>query len=585
MSIKDWYNQKKQKPWECVELGVRERKEPYLGEGGFGKFLLDHSRIDSSQLSQALKSQQLSHERLGECMVREGFLEREEMLEALGSYLGVPWIKLTEVEIDPVMVKLIQEEMTRRYLLIPLKLQENRLQVAMADPGNLQVIDNIRVLTGYQIEPFLADQNEIEAAIRKYVTVENSVAQLASSQKDALNQEPSVFERMENLEDDAPTVRLVDSLLIEAVSLGASDVHWEPREDQFIVRYRIDGRLETRQKFPLEVARNVIARLKVMARMDVAEKRLPQDGRTELTVAGNWIDLRLASLPTVYGEKVVVRLLNPDTAQRTLQQLGMRIEVEEKMRLLLKQPHGIILVVGPTGSGKTTTLYALLRELASEKLNIVSIEDPVEYRLPGVVHVQVQPRIGLTFAKGLRAILRQDPDVIMIGEIRDEETARIAIAAALTGHLVLSTLHTNTAAEALTRLMDMGIEPYLLGGAIRGVLSQRLVRKLCEKCKEPHTLSKVERDSLGLSETFEEIFQAKGCPHCRGTGYSGRIGIHELLHYDSTIKNLVLARQSALELERAALSSGMIPLYQDGLDKVRKGLTTWEEVWSSSTGV
>lgn len=583
MGIKDWYNQKKQNPWESVELGIRERTGQYIVEGGFGKFLLDHGKIDSGQLSQALKSQQQSRERLGECLVREGFLKRDEMLEALGSYLGVPWIKLTEVEIDPVVAKLIQEEMTWRYLLIPLKLQANRLQVAMADPGNVQVMDNIRVLTGYQVDPFLADSNEIEAAIRKYVTVENSVAQLASSQKENLKQELFGFERMENLDDDAPTVRLVDSLLMEAVSLGASDVHWEPCEDQFIVRYRIDGRLETRQKFPLEVARNLIARLKVMSRMDVAEKRLPQDGRTEITVSGNRIDLRLSSLPTVYGEKVVVRLLNPDTAQRTLRQLGLRAEVEGKMQLLLKQPHGIILVVGPTGSGKTTTLYALLRELASEELNIVSIEDPVEYRLPGVVPVQVKPFIGLTFAKGLRAILRQDPDVIMIGEIRDEETARIAIAAALTGHLVLSTLHTNTAAEALTRLMDMGIEPYLLGGAIRGVLSQRLVRKLCEECKETKFLSKVERSSLGFDETFEEIFQAKGCPRCRGTGYSGRMGIHELLLYDSTIKNLVLARQSALELERAALSSGMIPLYQDGLDKVRNGLTTLEEVWSSST--
>lgn len=583
MGIKDWYNQKKQKPWGSVELGVRERAGQYLAEGGFGKFLLDHGRIDSSQLSQALKGQQQSRERLGECLVREGILEREAMHAALAAYLGVPWIKLTEVEIDPVIARMIQEEMAWRYVLIPFKLQTGRLQVAMADPGNLQVMDNIRVLTGYPVEPFLADRNEIEAAIRQYITVENSVAQLTSSQKEDWQSEPSGFERQENGDDDAPTIRLVDSLLREAVSLGASDVHWEPSAEQFMVRYRIDGRLETRYKFPFEVARNLIARLKVMSRMDVAEKRLPQDGRTELTVTGKRIDLRLSSLPTVYGEKVVVRLLNPDTAKRTLQQLGMRIEVEEEIRLLLKQPHGIILVVGPTGSGKTTTLYALLREIASEKLNIVSIEDPVEYRLPGVVHVQIQPHIGLTFAKGLRAILRQDPDVIMIGEIRDEETARIAIAAALTGHLVLSTLHTNTAAEALTRLMDMGIEPYLLGGAIRGVLSQRLVRKLCEECKETLALSKAERVSLGLVESCGEVFRAKGCAHCRGTGYSGRIGIHELLIYDSTIKDLVLARHSALELERAALSSGMIPLYQDGLDKVRKGLTTLEEVWSSST--
>lgn len=592
MDIKGWYHQKKEKPWKSGESSIkeesswgkqlrgRERSGRYLGEGGFGKFLLDHGKIDSGQLSHVLKSQQQSQERLGQCLVREGFLEQEEMFQALSSYLGVPRIRLTGVEIDPGIARLIQEEMAWRYTLIPLKLQTGMLQVAMVDPGNLQVIDNIRVLTGYQVEPFLADQDEIEAAIRKYVTVENSVAQLASSQKEDLKQEPLGFEHLGDLDDDAPTVRLVDSLLMEAVSLGASDVHWEPGEKEFVVRYRIDGCLETRQKFPLAVARNLIARLKVMSRMDVAEKRLPQDGRTELTVAGKRIDLRLSSLPTVHGEKVVVRLLNPDTAQRTLQQLGMSSEVEEGMRFLLKQPHGIILVVGPTGSGKTTTLYALLRELTSEKLNIVSIEDPVEYRLPGVVHVQVHARIGLTFAKGLRAILRQDPDVIMIGEIRDEETARIAIAAALTGHLVLSTLHTNTAAEALTRLMDMGIEPYLLGGAIRGVLSQRLVRRVCEECKETRALSAVELNSLGFDETFGEIYQAKGCPSCRGSGYLGRIGIHELLFYDHQIKDLVLAQQSAQEIERAALNAGMVTLYQDGLNKVREGLTTLEEVWS-----
>lgn len=587
MSIKDWYNQKKQKSWENVDvkLEVRERIGHYAVEGGFGKFLLDHGKIDSGQLSQALKSHQQSRQRLGECLVKEGFLKREEMLEALAAYLGVPLIKLTGVEIDPAIARQIQEEMAWRCHLIPFKLQNNRLQVAMADPGNQQVLDNIRVLTGYMIEPFLADSNEIEAAIRKYVTVQNSVAQLTLSQKASMNRELSEgrLYLLESIDFDAPTVRLVDSLLMEAVSLGASDVHWEPYEDQFIVRYRIDGRLETRQKFPMEVARNLIARLKVMSRMDVAEKRLPQDGRTEITVSGGRIDLRLSSLPTVYGEKVVVRLLNPDTAERSLRQLGMSPEVEGKMRQLLKQPHGIILVVGPTGSGKSTTLYALLRELASEQLNIVSIEDPVEYSLPGVVHVQVKPHIGFTFAAGLRAILRQDPDVIMIGEIRDEETARIATAAALTGHLVLSTLHTNTAAEAITRLIDMGIEPYLLGGAIRGVLSQRLVRKLCDECKEPYALSQSERISLGFDETFGEVFRPRGCARCRGTGYSGRIGIHELLLYDAAIKDIVLERKSALELERAALKSGMIPLNQDGLDKVSRGMTTLEEVWSSAT--
>lgn len=564
------------------QLDVKERVGHYSYEENFGRYLLDHDKIDSTQLSQAVQRQKQTGEPLAKCLTVEGILQHEELMAELSSFLGVAWINMTEVVIDPNIACLIPEDMAYRNSLIPLKLQAGRLQVAMVDPLNFPVLDNIRVLTGYDVEPYLADQGEIRTALRKYVTVENSVAKLSLSHKEDFNPGKLDLEQsnfFEKTDEDAPTIRLVDSLLMEAVSLGASDVHWEPRENQFVVRYRIDGRLETHRKFPLEVSRNIIARLKVMSRMDIAEKRLPQDGRTELTVADKPIDLRFNSLPTVYGEKIVVRILNPDTARRTLRNLGMRTEIENGMRLLLKEPHGIILVVGPTGSGKTTTLYALLQELSSERLNIVSIEDPVEYRLPGVVHVPVHSRIGLTFAEGLRAILRQDPDVIMIGEIRDEETARIAITAALTGHLVLSTLHTNTAAEALPRLMDMGIEPYLLAGAIRGVLSQRLVRRVCESCKETRELSQLELDSLGIEGKLEQITVAKGCPNCRESGYSGRIGLHELLLYDPLIKDLVLARQSARAIERAALAAGMTSLVQDGLYKVRQGLTTLEEVF------
>lgn len=564
------------------QLNVKEWIGHYSYEDNFGEYLLGQGKIDSGQLFKAVERQKQTGECLEDCLVSEGILQREELKIMLSSFLGVNWIRMTGVEIDQGIACLIPEEMAYRYSLIPFKLQAGRLQVAMVDPLNFQVLDNIRVLTGYDVEPFLAERGEIRAALRKYVTVENSLAKLSQSHREELKHskfDNEQFNSFENPDEDAPTVRLVDSLLVEAVLLGASDVHWEPRADQFVVRYRIDGQLETHQKFPLEVSRNLISRLKVMSQMDIAEKRLPQDGRTELLAASKRIDLRLNSLPTVYGEKVAVRILNPDTAQRTLRQLGMRTGIENGMRLLLKQPHGIILVVGPTGSGKTTTLYALLQELSSERLNIVSIEDPVEYQLPGVVHVPVNNKIGLTFAKGLRAILRQDPDVIMIGEIRDEETARIAITAALTGHLVLSTLHTNTAAEALPRLMDMGIEPYLLAGAIRGVLSQRLVRRVCEFCKETRVLTQLEQDSLELEEKLGQITVASGCPCCRESGYSGRIGLHELLLFDPTIKDLVLARQSALAIERAALSAGMTSLIHDGLYKVRQGLTTLEEVF------
>jgi type IV pilus assembly protein PilB len=312
---------------------------------------------------------------------------------------------------------------------------------------------------------------------------------------------------------------------------------------------------------------------------------MSQDGRTSFTVHGKNIDLRISCLPTVYGEKVVVRILDPDTVERSLEALGMNKNVEAGIRSIIGQPNGILLVVGPTGSGKTTTLYALLRELTSEQLNIVSIEDPVEYRLPGVVSVQVNTKTGLTFAHGLRSILRQDPDIIMIGEIRDEETARIAIAAALTGHLVLSTLHTNTAAEAFTRLLDMGIEPYLLAAVVRGVLSQRLVRRLCEHCKKPMGIQPLEQRALDLPESVQQVFQAVGCPHCRETGYTGRIGLHELLLYNQDIKDLVLARKSTRVIEDTAVGAGMLPLRLDGYLKVKDGLTTLEEVWYSTTGM
>jgi len=322
-----------------------------------------------------------------------------------------------------------------------------------------------------------------------------------------------------------------------------------------------------------------------MARMDVAERRLPQDGRMSIRIKGRKIDLRVSSLPTVDGEKVVVRILDSQTAERSLGDLGMSPEVEIGIRALLQQPHGLILVTGPTGSGKTTTLYALLRELHAQTVNVVSIEDPVEYRLPGVNQVQVHAKIGLTFAHGLRAILRQDPDVIMVGEIRDEETARIAIAASLTGHLVLSTLHTNTAAEALTRLLDMGIEPYLLACTVGGVLSQRLVRVLCENCKQAFELDSAEQKALNLAEVVSSMYLAKGCPQCRGTGFRGRIGIHEFLLYNKDIKNLVLSRHGSSEIEQLAITSGMTPLIQDGIRKAARGLTTVGEVVRSATGI
>lgn len=582
--INAWVNPRKNKG--NSEILFREKSNTYFREGGFGQYLISHELVDLSQLAQALEEQEGTSERLGEILVKQKSLALEQMLNALSDYLGISRIDLNQIEIDPKIASILSEEIALRYLLIPVGLKDGILQVAMTDPANHRAVDNIRILTGHGVEPFLAHEAEVEAAIRKYLTVEKSIAELASGQEE-LSEEP--LGRIKGLDaeegNDAPTIRLVDSLLRDAILVGASDIHWEPGEASLRVRYRIDGKLETKRSFPLRVARNLLARIKIMSRLDVSEHRLPQDGRTTLLVNGKNIDLRVSCLPTVYGEKVVLRILNPDTAQRSLESLGMSREVEAGIRNMINQPHGIILVVGPTGSGKTTTLYALLRELTSESLNIVSIEDPVEYQLPGVVPVQVHAKIGLTFAHGLRSILRQDPDVIMIGEIRDEETARIAIAAALTGHLVLSTLHTNTASEAFTRLLDMGIEPYLLAAVVRGVLSQRLVRRLCEQCKRPWEINPLEKKAMDLPKGVEQVFQATGCSHCRGTGYSGRIGLHELLLYTQDIKDYILEGKSSQAIERAALAAGMLPLRQDGYLKVKDGLTSLEEVWYSTTGV
>ena len=544
---------------------------------GFGQYLIEQGYIEARDLEKGLASSRESGERIGEVLVRLGFLSKNTLFEVLSAFLQVPRIILTEVRIDAEACQLVSEDIAQRNLLFPFQLQDGMLRVAMADPSSVRALEDVRLFTGLKVEPYLAQESEIRSAIRQHLVMPQSAARLADMSHLAETPEAFAVEAGATAGEDAPTIRLVDSILEEAVRLGASDIHWEPQEKGFKIRFRVDGELALIASLPLQAARSVVSRLKTMAKMDVAERRLPQDGRFAIDLSERRIDLRVSTLPTVVGEKAVIRILDPETAERSLSTLGMRPDVEDGLRHLLQEPHGLILVTGPTGSGKTTTLYALLREVQREAINIVSIEDPVEYRLPGVVQVQVNVRTGLTFAHGLRAILRQDPDVILIGEIRDEATARIATTAALTGHLVFSTLHTNTAAEAITRLIDMGLEPYLLADALNGVLSQRLVRVLCPYCKRP--AQGEAKHLMADGDSAESLFyEARGCSHCRGTGYMGRVGVHEFLPYHENIRQLVLNRQGSKSIENEARKAGMLTLWEDGMMKAQRGLTSLEEV-------
>ncbi|EGW40309.1 GspE/PulE family protein [Desulfosporosinus sp. OT] len=559
-----------------------------MNKNELGQFLLTNSYITAEELAEGLEVALESGESIGEVLVRMGVVPKARLAEAVRRYLGIPEISLTQVIIDSEVAGLIPEEIALRYTLIPFERSLGILRVAMLDPTNERALRDVRMFTGLEIEPVFAKAEEIQTAIRQFLTVEQSVAQLAHLEDRTL-EDRAVWSikstEVDSQEEDAPTLKLVHSVLHEAVMQGVSDIHWEPRKNDFVVRYRIDGKLIRKHVLSSNAVRSIISCLKVMAQMDVAERRIPQDGRMTLSAGLRRVDVRMSSMPTVYGEKIVMRILDPQMAQHPLNGLGMRSEVESGVQILLKRANGLILVVGPTGSGKTTTLYALLRELNAEEQNVISIEEPVEYQLPGVNQVQVNLPAGLSFAVGLRHILRQDPDVIMIGEIRDQETARIAITASLTGHLVLSTLHTNTAAEALARLMDMGIEPYLLASAVSGVLSQRLVRRLCEHCKTSFRVSEAEKRAFRLPASITLLYRSTGCPQCLGTGFRGRIGIHEFLIYNQEIKKLVLSRHNAKDIEQQAMVSGMLTVFEDGLLKVVQGLTTVEEVLHAVSGI
>ncbi|MBB3867614.1 Flp pilus assembly complex ATPase component TadA [Parageobacillus toebii NBRC 107807] len=538
-----------------------------------GDLLVEAGLITEAQLEEALK-EKAPGQKLGDALLQRGYITEQQLIEVLEFQLGIPHVSLYRYPIDPKVTNLISKEFAKRHMVMPLKIEGERLLVAMADPMDFFVIDDLRLSTGFHIETAIASKDDILRAINKYYDIDESV-------EDFLQMAPATetVEEERITEDDSPIVRLVNQILQLAVEQRASDIHIDPQETKVLVRYRIDGILRTDRALPKHMQSMLTARIKILANMDITEHRIPQDGRIKMNIDFHPVDLRVSTLPTVYGEKIVMRVLDLGAALNDIHKLGFNQLNLQRFIELIERPTGIVLITGPTGAGKSSTLYAALNHLNSEEVNIITIEDPVEYEIEGVNQIQVNPNVGLTFAQGLRSILRQDPNIIMVGEIRDRETAEVAIRASLTGHLVLSTLHTNDALSTITRLIDMGIEPFLVAASLAGVVSQRLVRRVCRDCQEEQEPTKREIEifaSRGMK--IDKLVRGRGCPTCNMTGYKGRIAIHELLVMTDEMRRVILNKEPFSKLRELAIKNRMIFLIDDGLLKVKQGLTTLEEV-------
>jgi type IV pilus assembly protein PilB len=590
-----------------------------------GELLLKRNYITPDQLKKAIEEQKFKGGRLESNLVRLGFIKEDELLSFLSAQYRVPSIKISKIEINPNVIKLVPSSISKKYFIIPINRVGPKLTLAMADPSNIVVIDEIKFMTGFNVEPVVASETEIIDGIKKYYGGGGNVAGLGTVSfqttdfeldeekvtlsgdgltinDDVVNVEDfdklvhgavdnvEVVEGQQNPEDivemEGPIIKIVNGILIKAIKLGASDIHFEPYERTFRVRYRLDGVLKRDMTLPVQIKNAMTSRLKIMARLDIAEKRLPQDGRIKLRLGkGREMDFRVSSIPTLFGEKVVLRLLDKSALQLDMTKLGFEESSLADLKAAIHKPVGMILVTGPTGSGKTTTLYSALAELNKETENVITAEDPIEYNFMGINQVQMHEEIGLTFASSLRSFLRQDPDIIMVGEIRDFETAQIAVQAALTGHLVLSTVHTNDAPGTITRLIDMGIEPFLISSAVILILAQRLVRKICMDCKEPVKVHPQLLIDLGIApdevKSFP-VYKGKGCPICNNTGYKGRIGLYEVMPMKEEVKELILSRASTSEIKKEAIRLGMKTLRQSGIMKIKEGVTTIEEIFRST---
>ena len=543
-----------------------------------GALLLEEGLLTRRDLERAAEVQADSGMPLTRVLVTEGIVAESDLVRALAGHIGLEYVNLSEVTIDPAAAALLPESLARRYMVIPIGFEDDGLVVAMADPGNVLVIDDVRAVTGHRVLPRIATRADIEDAIRRTNRFDDPIADLAELV--ATGEAEEDLSKLQAAVEEAPVVKLVSTLISRAVTERASDIHIEPQERDLRVRFRIDGVLHEVMTTPRSVSGAVVSRLKIMADLDIAERRVPQDGRVGLRVGGRPFDLRVASMPTIHGEKVVIRILDKDDAIHQLADLGFLPHALERFASSYLKPYGAILVTGPTGSGKTTTLYAALNVLNSPTKNIITVEDPVEYRLPGITQVQVNRKAGMMFGTALRAILRSDPDIVLVGEVRDTETAQIAVEAALTGHLVLSTLHTNDAASSIGRLIDMGVEPYLVSSSLDSVVAQRLARRLCDRCRRSRPADPELITRLGYEPAAGsfDIYEAGGCKFCSGTGYRGRLCITEVLMMNEEIQHMAVARRPSDEIKKAAVAQGMRTLRQDGMEKVRLGLTSLEEV-------
>jgi len=564
-------------------IGLNER---------LGEMLVKASLLTPEQLEKALEVQRGTSKRLGDVVVELGLVTELDVVATLSKQLGIPYATTASGFLTPAkdqsLEELIPEEMARQRMILPLSRNMNSLTIACLDPMDLIMIDNLRRLTGCEINPIITTRADLEQAIdvfydkggmlkaavdRSYEMAEEEDTATAAGEEEGLS-----LDRLKQAAEEAPVIRLVDLVIRQAIKDRASDIHIEPFKDKITLRYRIDGVLYEIAPPAKSLHSAIISRIKILSKLDIAEKRLPQDGAFFMMMDNQAIDFRVSSIPTIYGEKVVIRILKKTPELLDLGQIGLEARELERCRKAIQDPYGLIFVTGPTGSGKTTTLYAALNEIRSSKRNIVTIEDPVEYRLEGINQVQIKPSIGLTFASGLRAFLRQDPDVMMVGEVRDQETAEICIQASLTGHLVFSTLHTNDAPSSITRLTDMGVPPYLLSSTISIVIAQRLLRRLCQQCREAYEPLPAIAEKFQITEGL--LYKAKGCDQCAQTGYRGRIGVHEAMLLNRELCDLIAKGEPTHLLKAAAVKSGMATLWDNGLKKVRAGLTSLEELES-----